>query len=877
MEDGETETAAAAEIDSTRFNELFASVQPNQSDAFSSDLLSHASITAFLGGACSCLVPCPIRAGLSYLQVYSSRHATLQKSLTNGDRAAFVADLLRCSLCEEASHHPAESTLGPRILGQRSRRQHFVLSNIDVCGPMYASAIGVSVYVLRTAGEQAKGPPRSTAGSSSTELIRAQLCNSDIADLHAVQFLLDYARDSGAEKIPMSEDLERARKFQSRLGSVDDLCLLRVNDDKIGQVYAKYVEHGLGGRRYFCIGIREFSAIFDKDPRVAHICLARKRDSFSICTTCGDSKQLLSTKLTREQRAAAQYTWACHLDLVWAERMVYSQRAQAPFVESIPPVLHIRMALSIHIDKQTKNMTAVPAMYPWPKCASSADRLFINLTSVVVHGVGYYTFLSNDAQSSGCDLTIEVLHRLLVCLQSHGYLFDNTFHIQADHHTDNKTPAVLFFAAYLVHIGAFHVVLLAFLLVGHGHLCADQRHANNALAIRRKGEFPISPLRFRDTILRAFRSEAKKPTIVEVDGVRRWSVWLSPAMKEVGFERLAMSQDSGESQCEYKMSRHDGSGGSFVGLTYKHFASSPEVYPRLRNVGSIVRSDEHGAGSVVDSSWIPEVSMWRSTVSYHNGHTETFNDPVQPINMFPNPALIPEGAPEFEAMAADWPSTVSRIRSNVSRCIEHLAIFSGAIPGVQQDWEQYFQKEDISIAFCISNPGASYYQGPSVLTSIAPTLAPVNVVTPPQSRPPPALPSYSIDPVVHSTFTTADRATLQRQEKISLVAGTLVALRLKFGASLPLHHKLPICLAYVPGSYVAEAHPDGGLVPFEVIFARGSDLPTAIWTVRDASNTLSAPLRSVLVSSIELTAARKITAVCLRKISALVHPYELSS
>lgn len=42
-------------------------------------------------------------------------------------------------------------------------------------------------------------------------------------------------------------------------------------------------------------------------------------------------------------------------------------------------------------------MTAVPTVYPWPKRASLAHRLFIVLATVVSHGVGHYTFLSNDA------------------------------------------------------------------------------------------------------------------------------------------------------------------------------------------------------------------------------------------------------------------------------------------------------------------------------------------------------------------------------------------------------------------------------------------------------------------------------------------------
>ena len=867
---------AVEEVDVSRFNELYSDIRPSPAEQERTSLLTFDSIQKILNFVCKCLIPCPIRAGFTQLGVYAWRSSILQHSLWDGKRLIYLTDWVRPMRSFEAVHHPASASTGLRLAGHRARKLNLELNHTDVCSTVFAVATRSSETLLRNACEHSKNIPVGSGKNDYSQILQqAHELNSDVNILMAVQWIIGYAADSGAEMIPIFEDLERAARFQSVFGSIDELSLLRLNDCTLEALYQKYLDESNEGRKFIIIDLKDFRSTFKTDPRVLHICLARKRDAFSICTSCSDFKTQLSLKLTREQRAAVQHGWAMHLHLVWRERLAYVKKAQAPFVErseSIPRILYIRIALSFHIDKQTKNMTAVPSMHPWPKCASSADRLFYSLSSVVVHGVGYFVFLSTDAQSSGCDLTIEVIYRLLTCLQSHGYVFDSELDIQADNHTDNKTPAVLFFLAYLVSIGAFHVVVLAFLIVGHGHLCADQRHANNARALKSPNAFPIAPTRFRATLKSAFVAEAMKPTIVEVSGVRCWSDFFRPAMEHRTFERLACSGTSGDAQYLYCISRQpDGE----VGLTYKKYASEDEVYPRRLQVGTVFSSEAHGAGTVVDSSFDVGSKMWVSTVAYHNGHSEEFRDPPQPIVMFPVQALIPTVAPTFESMAHDWPHKVKGIESNIRKCEEHLNIFSGAVPGVREDWAEFLDGQHARIAICAASPQTPWCAELSTIT-ITPTPAPYKGPVPLRSQPPPLAVPFTVDPVTHNAYSSADRAALQREERATLIPGTMVVLKLKFGSLVPVHHKLPFCLAHVPASFVAAAHPDGELVTFETLFTKGTDL-TMAWSAQHASCTLSAPLRSVLVSGVELTAARKLTAMSMRRMTSILSTYDLSA
>ncbi len=447
--------------------------------------------------------------------------------------------------------------------------------------------------------------------------------------------------------------------------------------------------------------------------------------------------------------------------------------------------------------------------------------------------------------------------------------------MQADNHTDNKTPAVLFFLAYLVTIGVFHKCTLAFLLVGHGHLDGDQRNSVNSRALRNRSEFPISPSRFRQTLRNGFTEESKKPNILEVDAVHKWSQWFAPCMKAVNLERLACSGNSGDAQYEYLVERIGDAPGD-VGLFYKMFASDRATYPRRRSIGSTYISEIHGPGSVSECTYEDATGNWVSEILYHSGHTEILRDPPEPISMFPDMSLIPIGYPEYESMNNGWSDQVRKIKPNVLRFIEQFRMFS-TIEGVKDDWDSFFLYQEERIGVCTETPEAPWCSSSSLLTPITPTIGireRRSIAQKKQENPPRAPPD--IDPVTHSGFTSAHRAALQRAESVSLVPGVLVVFKLKFGMAVPSHHHLPFCLAYVPNSFNLATHPEDSLILFEALFAKGANQDlSSTWTSRLATVNVSGSLRSILVSGVELTGARKLTAESKGRITALVSAFDL--
>jgi len=143
------------EVEPERFYQLLATVGRDQSDEKWVELLGHQSISETLHRVCSCKVPCPIRAGLSHLDIYNLRHKSLSHRLSTGARCNYVAGLLQSNFCRTPSHHPARISHGDRIDGQRAKTLHYVVTGssgpVDVCAPVFAEVLGVSGSLLRSA------------------------------------------------------------------------------------------------------------------------------------------------------------------------------------------------------------------------------------------------------------------------------------------------------------------------------------------------------------------------------------------------------------------------------------------------------------------------------------------------------------------------------------------------------------------------------------------------------------------------------------------------------------------------------------------------------------------------------------------------------
>ena len=182
--------------------------------------------------------------------------------------------------------------------------------------------------------------------------------------LFIVQFVLDWVEESGAEKMPMG-DADGLSSLAALYGAADDLEALdnlsqiRLHDLELKPLYRLHTSKAAG----YCevLSPQVFSEVFHKDPRLAHIYLARKRGSFGICAKCANYKQILgSHHMDPDKRAQARREYRSHLDEQAYARQQYVYQATRGSV--LPVGLDgkkvIEGSLSICMDK----MTATTAM-----------------------------------------------------------------------------------------------------------------------------------------------------------------------------------------------------------------------------------------------------------------------------------------------------------------------------------------------------------------------------------------------------------------------------------------------------------------------------------------------------------------------------------
>jgi hypothetical protein len=137
---------------------------PTPTEQTRASILSFDSIGKVLNFVCKCVIPCPIRAVLTQLYVYTLRGSLQQHSLRDGSRLRFLTDIVRPMCSTQAFMHPATFSKGHRLgPGQRAKLINLELNHTDVCAEVFALATGSSHYLLRTACEQAKDIPRASA------------------------------------------------------------------------------------------------------------------------------------------------------------------------------------------------------------------------------------------------------------------------------------------------------------------------------------------------------------------------------------------------------------------------------------------------------------------------------------------------------------------------------------------------------------------------------------------------------------------------------------------------------------------------------------------------------------------------------------------
>lgn len=257
-----------------------------------------------------------------------------------------------------------------------------------------------------------------------------------------------------------------------------------------------------------------FLSLWNTEVEVQHIRI-RRWLRFAVCDECIGYRQ--SREETRDYKVRDRIVKEefAHHTFVRGERHGYYKRSQA------------ENAISVIIDGSDNSQYWSPYFKDRSSSGQSAWKVALHVMGAIVHGSRAYAYTILDTCPLGANVTIDILHRVLVAeLASNGKL-PRVLYLQLDNTTRQcKNQYLMAWMAYLVHIGLFDEVYVSFLPKGHTHEDIDQMFSCIARYLR-KHDCP-SPHAFKGCIQEAYTYNGVAPVVEHLTHVANIKDWLKP-------------------------------------------------------------------------------------------------------------------------------------------------------------------------------------------------------------------------------------------------------------------------------------------------------------------------------------------------------------
>jgi hypothetical protein len=223
----------------------------------------------------------------------------------------------------------------------------------------------------------------------------------------------------------------------------------------------------------------------------------RKWLRFATCDYCVDYRKRREETSEHSLREAIKADELLHHAFVQGERGSYYKRQTRAEV-------HPRKYFSVIIDGSDNSQYWSPYFRERTSTSQSSWKVGLHVMGAVVHGRRAYAYTILDTCPLGANVTIDILHRVMVAeIEANGVL-PKILYIQLDNTTRQcKNKYVLGWLAYLVQIGIFDEVFVSFLPKGHTHEDIDQMFSCIAKWLR--GHDCLSPASFSDAVHCAYK------------------------------------------------------------------------------------------------------------------------------------------------------------------------------------------------------------------------------------------------------------------------------------------------------------------------------------------------------------------------------------
>lgn len=210
-----------------------------------------------------------------------------------------------------------------------------------------------------------------------------------------------------------------------------------------------------------------FNNVFNACSNEQKVRMCRDTGTFVTCTACDAYHSRLRSAKTPLERQQLKELRRRHLEKQRIQRQKY-------YKHKLKAMMHPEKYLSIIIDGMDQKKTDCPVLSRYTKDEAPLGQRIIG---VKVHGICNYCYIVDESVPGGSNLTIEILNRVLLDLDSKGMLPSDpqsVLFLQVDNCGENKNRSMFGYLTHLVKENIFWKVKVGFLMVGHTHEDIDQ-------------------------------------------------------------------------------------------------------------------------------------------------------------------------------------------------------------------------------------------------------------------------------------------------------------------------------------------------------------------------------------------------------------------
>ena len=246
----------------------------------------------------------------------------------------------------------------------------------------------------------------------------------------------------------------------------------------------------------------------------------RKWMPFSKCDMCTGHRQRMRTVKCPEEQGKMKASYMEHLDLVRRERSGYMLRQRLARMQP-------HRYLSLIIDGADGTKFEQPHLHERSHASDAVRKIKLHLLGCIAHSRDTYAFTCPPHIAQGHNITIQVLHEVLVDIKRKEGSLPPILHIQLDNTTkQNKGKYVVAYLAWLVKTGVIREAYMNFLPVGHTHEDIDQYFSRVSVWCRHHDAPTVSAL--HTGLRRCFKKYGKRPIVAGWTAVGNLSAYFKP-------------------------------------------------------------------------------------------------------------------------------------------------------------------------------------------------------------------------------------------------------------------------------------------------------------------------------------------------------------